>query len=358
MERTLLLGGGTLLLRSIAFARKAFGGEIILGVADPERESLYRKGVFPGTRDSLLLKETRKRNVSFSSDWRKDILSSDRIVLSERIFLKDPFLEEFPSLVAGREVEIIVRGLSRPGTVRFFKDLLGNGPRVLYVPSFSRLGFEVVEEKDPSLLLIGTSEGKDERAESLAHPYARRGTNVLIYSYEDAEGYRLAYEDSFLKKSEHALFLHEKGKELGFDGDLAISTLPFAPSMNRTGLSLAPFPRGEEGNFASLVLHGEEKTEEILKKRMDIAFHDALEEARRRNLSSLALIHLGGKDMPCLRKSALSLAKRIEEAGLEVRAWDEEESLCRSFKKECPSSRVFLKKEEALEGAIPLALTE
>ena len=51
-------------------------------------------------------------------------------------------------------------------------------------------------------------------------------------------------------------------------------------------------------------------------------------------------------------------AKRIEEAGLEVRAWDEEESLCRSFKKECPSSRVFLKKEEALEGAIPLALTE
>lgn len=358
MERTLLLGGGTLLLRSIAFARKTFGGEILLGVTDPERESLYRKGVFPGTRDPLLLKESRKRNVSFSSDWRKDVLSADRIVLSERIFLKDPLLEELPSLVAGREVEIIVRGLSRPGTVRFFKGLMGNGPKVLYVPSFSRLGFEVVEEKDPSLLLIGTSEGKDERAESLAHPYARRGTNVLIYSYEDAEGYRLAYEDSFLKKSEHALFLHEKGKELGFDGDLAISTLPFAPSMNRTGLSLAPFPRGEEGHFASLVLHGEEKTEEILEKRMDIAFHDALEEARRRNLSSLALLHLGGKDMPCLRKSALSLAKRIDEAGLEVRAWDEEESLCRSFKKEWPSSRVFLKKEEALEGAVPLALTE
>ncbi len=358
MERTLLLGGGTLLLRSIAFARKAFGGEVLLGVTDQERESLYRKGVFPGTRDPLLFKESRKRNVAFSSDWRKDIASVDRILLCERIFQNDPLLQELPFLLAGRKIEVVVRGLSRPGTVRFFKDLLGEGPRVLYVPSFSRLGFEVVEEKDPSLLLIGTAEGKDERAEALAHPYARRGTNVLIYSYEDAEGYRLAYEDAFLRKSEQALFLHEKGKDLGFDGDLALSTLPFAPSMNRTGLSLAPFPRGEEGHFASLVLHGEEKTEEILRKREDIAFKDALDEARKRSLSSLAILHLGGKDMPSVRKSALLLAKRAEEEGLSVRAWDEEEALCRSFKKERPSSRVFLRKEEALEGAVPLALTE
>lgn len=348
--KALLIGEEKYLLRSLAFARKILKAkERFLYFLSREEHERCAKAQFLKGYDPLLEKETRRKGTIFLNDVSFGMKEADVL-----IFCSPFWREEYFSCLAENKI-VIFRGLLLPGTSdEIAKRWKERHSSFYYIPSFSRAGFEVLEEEDPSIFLAGKLDVPyDEFLEKITRPLLQKGVNVISLPYKEAEAYRLSAEAYYCKKNEFALRIRKIGKRDDFNGDIVAKNIGYTPFMSRIGIEFCLYPRGEEGIFALQWLEGDkypaEKEENL---QFFLSYYSSLLEKAPSPITLLGV----GEEASIIREDALSMAKFFHEKGYEVRAYDAIEKNARSFKKQLSFVRVFLKKDEAVENALPLRI--